>query len=158
MGHHDPGEWELAIRTDWEFQRDGQAITKDLFVEDIVEQFSYELPSMTGFSSLFAGDQYALINGLAKTQILDVIGAIDGGLVSANIRYATIEAAVHDITLAQVMAQIDRVNNTVGDAQTILQAKQDALTAQKDKLSQDEIDLQEAEIKKDQNYIDKFNQ
>ncbi|KAF5228725.1 hypothetical protein FANTH_14418 [Fusarium anthophilum] len=153
-----PSEWELTIRNDWEFQRDGQAITKDLFVEDIVKQFSDELPSMTGFGSLLPGDQYILIDGLAKTEILDVIGAIDGGLVSATIRYATVEAAVHDITLAQVMAQIDNVNNGVAAAQTILKAKQDALIAQKDKLSQDGIDLQDAEIKKDQNDIDKLNQ
>ncbi|CVL07327.1 uncharacterized protein FMAN_15394 [Fusarium mangiferae] len=153
-----PSQWELAIRNDWEFQREGQAITKDVFVEDIVKQFSDELPSMIGFISLLAGNQYVLMSGLAKTHILDVTGAIDGGLVSGNIRYATVEAAVHDITLAQVMTQIDRVNNAVTDAQAILQAKQDMLIAQKDKLSQDEIDLQEAEIKEDQNDIYKLNQ
>ncbi|KAF5549529.1 hypothetical protein FMEXI_4230 [Fusarium mexicanum] len=153
-----PTEWELATRNDWEFQRDGQAITKDLFIEDIVKQFSDELPSMTGFGSLLPGDQSVLINGLANSEILDVIGAIDGGLVSANIRYATVEAAVHDITVTQVMAQIGRVNNALVAAQTILKAKQDALNAQKEKLSQDEIEVQEAKIKKDQNDIDKLNQ
>ncbi|KAF5972533.1 hypothetical protein FBULB1_8699 [Fusarium bulbicola] len=153
-----PSEWELAIRNDREFQRDGQAITKVLFVEDIVKQFSDELPSMTGFGSLLPGNQYVLINGLANTEILDVIGAIDGGLVSANIRYATVEAAVHDVTLAQVMAQIDHVNNAVAATQTVLKAKQDAFIAQKDKLSQDEIEVQEAKIKMDQNDIDKLNQ